>query len=134
MAMNTLPEPEQLNYLVEEITSIIAERRFRYGVEMLRMRHEIGRAVLDSPLYRKSGKGQGVLLKRVANMTELGERSIRYCTEFATRFPIFDVFMQKWDGGTKLPVWRDVVKSLPSGERKEEEKVERCKHCFHCPN
>ena len=132
--MNALPEPEQLAHLAEEITSIVASRKFFAGMELLEMRHEIGRAVLDSPLYRKSGKGQGDLLQRVAKMTELGERSIRYCVEFADRYPKFKKFTEEWDGQTKLPVWREICHSLPSGEgRGKEEEKPKCKHCLiHC--
>jgi len=122
-----------MNELIEEIRAIIAERKFNYGMELLQMRHEIGRAILDSPLWKKNGKGQGKLIREVAAQLDWGERTLRYAVEFAQRYPKFETALQSSDPGHKLPAWREIVKGLPSGEERKEPEA-RCKGCkIHCP-
>jgi hypothetical protein len=130
--MNEITPTEQFNHLAEEITAIIAQRKFSAGMELLEMRHEIGRAILDNPLYEKNKKGQGELLQRVANSVGLGERSLRYCVEFAQKWPSFKKFMEEYGGNHKLPQWREVVRrELPSGKKESVEK-ETCIHEWVC--
>ncbi len=64
--MKELALPEQFSHLAEEITAIIAQKKFEAGVSLLEMRHEIGAAVIGNPLYRKNAKGQGKLIQELA--------------------------------------------------------------------
>lgn len=133
--MAGVSEEEQVNHLVEEVVAIVAEHRFEAGMELLLMRHQIGKAILAHPLYAKRKKGQGNLLQQVARESRIGERTTRYCVEFAEKWPSFEEFTRSYFDGHKLPIWRDIVKKeLPSGKR-EEQKVETlgCRHCpMHC--
>lgn len=135
--MTDITPSEQFNHLAEEVQAIIAQRRFNYGMELLEMRHEIGRAILDSPLYAKNKKGQGKLIAELAEQLNLGERTLRYAVEFAEKWPKFDKFMEEYNDGHKLPGWKNVLKELPSGKEahehqfmvSDEYKVEVCNGC-----
>ncbi|MDE2233430.1 MAG: hypothetical protein KGJ90_04965 [Patescibacteria group bacterium] len=131
--MNEISTNEQFDHLTEEVRAIIAQKRFEAGIALLEMRHEIGKAILDSPLWQFHKKGQGELINRISATVGLKDRSILYCVEFATRYPDFAGFIQEYGDG-KLPKWYQIVrKELPSGERDEPEAVS-CKHCpEHCP-
>lgn len=134
--MNELAPAEQFAHLAEEITAIRAQHAFNAGMEAWEMRHEIGSAILASPLYRKHGKNQHEFFATVANITGMGDRSLRYCVEFAARAPSFKKFMEEYADGHKLPVWREYVqKELPSGKHERPEPQPKCRHCpEHCPN
>jgi thiamine phosphate synthase YjbQ (UPF0047 family) len=47
--MITISPTEQFNHLAEEVQAIIPQKKFEAGICLLEMRHEIGRAILESP-------------------------------------------------------------------------------------
>jgi hypothetical protein len=123
-----------MNELIEEIKSIVAERKFAAGMELIEMRHEIGKAILENPLYAKNKKGQGKLLAQIAAEVGLQDRSLRYCIEFAEKYPKLATALQTLQADKKLPAWRDIVRELPSGEHERKEERPKCRHCpEHCP-
>lgn len=124
-----------MNELIEEIRSILAERKFAAGMEMIEMRHEIGKAILSNPLYAKNKKGQGKLLAQIVAEVGLQDRSLRYCIEFAQKYPKIETALQTVQADKKLPAWRDIVRELPSGEHERPEPELRCTgRCkIHCP-
>lgn len=134
--MNELAPSEQFTHLAEEVQAIIAQKKFEAGMSLLEMRHEIGRAILESPLYEKNKRGQGKLIADLAARLQLGERTLRYAVEFAEKYPKFETALQSSDPGHKLPSWRDIVRNeLPSGKRERPEERPKCRHCpLHCPD
>ena len=124
-----------MNELIEDIRAIIAERKFAAGMELIEMRHEIGKAILENPLYAKNKKGQGKLLAQIAEQVGLQDRSLRYCIEFAEKYPKLSNALQTLQADKKLPAWRDIVRELPSGEHERPQPEPRCTgRCkIHCP-
>lgn len=119
---------EQIEATAQEIADIVYQKKFNAGAELLSMRFEIGEALIASPLWKKATRGQ--LLAQIEVKCGLGERSLRYCAEFKQKYNTWENVMSYAEGG-KLPVWRDIVKNLPSGseEKKVEEESEtRCSH------
>jgi hypothetical protein len=124
--MNALTPSEQFDNLAEEVISIVSEKRFDAGMSLLEMRHEIGSAILRHPLFKKNARGQGQLLTELAARVGLGETSLRYTLEFATKYKSFDDVVAKADPDHKLPSWRDIVHELPSGKRERPEPGVKC--------
>jgi hypothetical protein len=121
--------------IAEEIITVRSEFAFRRQCDLVQSYWEIGSVVANNPKLRKFGKGQGNLIATVARMAGVGERSLRYCVSFYEKFKLgsFEEVLPKLEGG-KSPVWREIVKGLPSGDRKEIMRhSENCRHCpIHC--
>jgi hypothetical protein len=131
----TLPDSEIekiAQEMAEEIIPVKAQKGFERAVSVAEEHWLIGGVILHHPKYKKFGKQQGKLFATVANMVGMGERSVRYSVEFRSKFPgdSFEDVLPKLPGG-KSPIWRDIVKELPSGKKENVEK-ETCAHEWVC--
>lgn len=115
---------EEINRLAEEVENIIAEKKFSAGIELLEMRWLIGQTLASSPLWGDK-KSHSRLIGEIATRCNLRERSIRYCVEFYSRYPNWREFIAAASPENKLPPWRQIVLTLPSGREREKEE---CSH------
>src|SRR5882762_5452249 len=80
---------------------------------------------------RPGSRSSSVFGKRTTCVSLLMQRSTSICK---LTWPF--AYPCRADPQHKLPVWRDIVRDLPSGRKTEPEvKAEPCRHCKkHCPN
>lgn len=122
--------------LIRELLEIRAEKTFAAGAELLEMRWLFGEAIVKSPLFKRGNKAE--LYEKIGEAVNLKTTSLKYCVEFYQKYEkvngVDDLLMALKEEG-KLPPWRDIVHSLPSGKDKEicqhknTEKVVRCLDC-----
>jgi len=101
---------------IDDLKTIIAERKFNAGVELVQMKHEIGEAIIKNPLYQEGTEGAGRFIKRVAEELGNHERDVYYCVQFCKKFPQFETALQTVDPESKGLAWRNVIQLLGGGK------------------
>lgn len=137
--MTDITTTEQFNHVAEEIAEEVKQARadtaFKRNVDLVEGYWNVGRAFISNPQYKKFAKQQGQLFATVAKMTGIGERNLRYCVQFCEHYPgeMFEADVLPELPGGKSPIWRDIVRELPSGRREKKVEEPKCKHCpIHC--
>jgi hypothetical protein len=125
---------EKLDILAEEIKAILVESVFSANMTLLEAKHLVGRTIKENPLYQKSGKGSGEIIKAIADKIGRSERDIYLCVQFYEKFPMIETAVQTSFGEQKKITWSGVKKLI-------EGKTETCQHdwqkveawqCSHC--
>jgi hypothetical protein len=89
-------------------------------MDEIEKRHEIGRLILTSPLYKKYGKGNNLLIERVSKDLQKGKSWIYESIKFYEKYPDLEKFISRFKPEKQVIRWADVRKELPSPNR--------CKH------
>jgi len=128
-----ITDEEKLNYLVEEIKSILTESVFSARMTLLEAKHLVGKTIIDNSLYRKSKKGSGELVKEIAKRLGRSERDIYLCISFYKKYKDIASVIQILKGKKNDITWSAVRRLL-------EGKKEDCQHkweeiiCWQCKN
>jgi hypothetical protein len=132
----TISDEEKLDHLAEEIKSILIESVFSARMTLLEAKHLVGKTIVKNPLYKKSGKGSGEIIKELARRMGRSERDIYLCIQFYEKYPKIELVVQTLKGKKNDITWA-AVKRLLAGKSVEEcqhqwEKAEywRCVKCF----
>ena len=112
MPSKEIAKREHLEELVDRLKSIIAERKFNVGMELIQMKHEIGHEIVNDPLYVQFGKGTGELVKQIAEQIDTSDRDIYYCIEFYKKFPKLETAIQTIAPEQKGLSWRAVLREI----------------------
>jgi len=100
--------------LVDEIRAMVTEKVFAARWEMIELYHGIGRLLATDSEYQKHARGNGALLKRVSQSTNVAERDLYRSIQFYTMFPDLD----KLPDGKNIS-WNKIVNNLlPAGDEK----------------
>jgi len=129
-----ISEEEKLEQLVEEIRSILTESVFSARMTLLEAKHLVGETIYKNPLYKKSGKGSGKLIKELAKRLGRSERDIYLCIHFYEKFPKIELVVQTLKGKKNDITWAATRRLLEGEEQMKEhicewETIERCKIC-----
>ena len=128
---------ENLTEFVEDtIIPILAQRGFNSKAEILEGKWEVGEAIVKSPFWKHGSKAE--LYESVGELVGLETRSVQYMVEFYQKYQnaqSVDKLVGCIDEDGKMPSWRDIVKSLPSGSVKDATPLHKCQHegtCAKC--
>ena len=122
--MIELSQEEQLNYLAEEVDAIISTSGQSIREAILVAKHQVGEAIVRSPLYKKSAKGTGELIEQLSQRMSKSPSDLYFCVRFYSEFPhgIPEELMS-------APVQK--VKKLLAP--KDDLPVVQTSKCHHCP-
>lgn len=124
----TLPPVEQHQILIDEIQAIRTKRGSRAKLERIMEYHDIGQAVIGSPLYAKHQKGMGPFVASVANDVGLGIRTIYSAIQFAHASDAaggIEAWLAQQSKLGKNLTWGQTQKLMPRRSTDEEEDVEK---------
>ena len=129
-----ISQKEKLEHLVEEIKAILSESVFSARMTLLEAKHLIGKTISENPLYKKSGKGSGEIIKEIAERIGRSERDIYLCVEFYQKYKEIESVVQTLKGRKNDITWSAVKRLLGNKEevcQHEWEKIEcwQCKSC-----
>ena len=127
-----MSELEQHQALIDEIQSIRVERGFNARSELILAKWEIGRAVIQSPLYERHKRGVGEFIKKIGLDVGYSWRSIYDCCKFynaAEAAGGLTDFLYSNGLGKEIS-WNSVLRCLPKtgGEVSEEEQKRLARH------
>ena len=130
----TLPEKEQLESLVEEIKAVVSTYRGNISEMAVKMSHEIGEAIVESPLYKKYSKGNAKLIEEVSEHLGQSETRVRYCVQIYEKWPKLEIARKTLARGDGVLYLSDMKKALVGANLGAKKAIQRCKHCpIHCP-
>ena len=95
------------DYLQEELNAILVERAFQARSLKLMTMHELGLAVLTSPLYEGN---RAALLRDLAHVLPIGRTEFYAAIQFAEQHPDLEAFMSAH--ADKRLSWAQVKRSL----------------------
>ena len=123
----SIPEREQISHLCDDIGAIVSVGRQEVRKIGNKLKWLVGEAVVTSPLYKKYSKGQGGLIRTLAEQLNVAEKSLRDWVRFSEAFPA-----GKYD--LDAP-WGKIRAALPAPKGEEQQStVVICRHCpKHCP-
>lgn len=113
-------EFKNYNELLNECKAIVAERKFDIAIRDLEWRHELGKTIGNSELY-KNAESKTEFIQRIAKDLNASQGLIYQCIEFYKKFPDFDKFISEFKPNKKTLRWADVRLALV-------EKPENCSH------
>lgn len=125
----------ELDYLAEEIKGIVTHAREAATLEMITMKHAIGKEISESAVYKKYSKDQGDLLEQLSELTGIRKDGLYDCVKFYEAYPKGKSKEIADKVYTKLGTWRAIRGSLYGEVSDVSETTERskCKHCpIHC--
>jgi hypothetical protein len=100
--------------LIEECKNVIYIKSFSQAMDEIEKRHEIGRLIITSPLYKKYGKGTSSILERVGKDLQKGKSWIYESIKFYEKYPDLKEFISRFKPEKQVIRWADVRKELPS--------------------
>lgn len=111
--------------LLEELQAIIVESIFASRITILEGKWMVGKAICESPGYRKQQGKKGSFIQRVAKDLGRSQSDIYFCVQFYEQYP-FDDFsnaLEKLPEGKNIS-WNKMVNKYLSG-KKDEPKPDR---------
>jgi len=105
---------KEYNELIEECKNVIYIKSFSQAMDEIEKRHEIGRLIITSPLYKKYSKGTSSILERVGKDLQKGKSWIYESIKFHEKYPDLKEFISRFKSEKQVIRWADVKKELPS--------------------
>lgn len=139
MSQLAISEKEKLENLAEEVKAILTEAVFSARMTLLEAKHLVGKTIAENPLYQKSKKGSGRLVKEVAQKIGRSEQDLYLCIKFYERFRDVSQCVETLKGRKNDITWA-AARRLLEGEKEIEEhiceweEIERCKVCRKLKN
>ena len=125
-------DEERFEYLIGDLKAILVERRFAIASELIRMKHEIGDAIVTNELFRKFSRKTGELIRQISEATGIKKSELYYCVQFRMQYPELSTSMENLIPEKKTPYWSDIKKLLPTIKEKDEPQI-KCRNCkLHC--
>ena len=93
-----ISDDEKLNYLAEEIKSILSEAVFGARMTLLEAKHLAGETIIKNPLYKKSAKGSGEFISDLSKRMGRSDRDIYFCVQLYQKFPKIERLIQTLKG------------------------------------
>ena len=110
-----------INELVDEVRSIISERNFNANLEKVEMLFEVGKAIIESDLYKKGTPEARQLIKDVAYGIGKSEQWVYFTVQAVEKYGSLSNALETIGGEQKTLTVRQVIQSLPAPK-------EECKH------
>lgn len=129
-------DQEKLNYLAEEIKSILTHVHEGMAVAMIAAKYMVGEAIISHQLYKKYAKGQSVLYREIFKQTDIRAETLADCVKFYETYPKKKPQKIADELYTKYGAWRNIRMALYGGNPNAVKKLEGldCRHCpEHCP-
>lgn len=117
-ALTHYKSTEEYETLVGDLQAIVREAKFSAQMAVIEIKHEIGKAITESPAYKKHGRGNGKFLDDLAEDAGLSRRDLYYCLQFVEKYPNIAGALQSIDTDKKSISWTKVVADLPDPEDK----------------
>ena len=116
---NLVSDAEQYHHLVEECRAIIVEGVTAYRELLIKTHEELGRTVINHPLYQKNKKTQGEYIEKLASDIGKSGRSVYYAIEYVEKLgdPKFERAVEELG---KNVSWSKIKALLPNGNRSSE--------------
>jgi len=122
-------KPIWFKRLIEDLKRIIEEEEVKAHIEFCRVKHKIGRRILQEKEHIEWGE-IGEFIRELSVELGYSERDLYYCIQFAERFPNFDDFLRNLQHPLQKLSWRFVcLVLLPGREIEAPPKLLRCLAC-----
>jgi len=125
--------------LVDDCVNLLSERKFDLSLKDIEWRWELGELINKSEFYKKSGKGSGEAIKRLANDIGVSSSSLYDCLHFVEKYPKgVSTLVESLKPEAKILKWSDIrpllVESPRDCKHEPEEEVlaitrQRCNLC-----
>ena len=88
MVMIDIEKTKWYQSLLDDLKTFITERVFRARMEIIEMKHEIGKRILEEELNFKRANYGEKIIEKIANDLEVSRTDLYLCVEFARKYPI----------------------------------------------
>jgi len=108
-------DEEQSEILIEEVRAILSESVFSSRITLVEGKHEVGKIITESQIYKKYGKQSGELIQRIAKSLTRSEADIYLCVQFYQKYPDVSTVVKSLKGKKNDITWA-AVRRLMSGK------------------